>query len=157
MIFTSVAGHIMNYRFGAALSNWQNTDMNLLFKEPVFKEPTETGANMIKNLEAFSKNIDVLVLWLDCDMEGEAIVFDVASVCARAARKPIHIQRAHFSALTRQDITRAILNLDVPNPHLRDAVELRQELDLRIGASFTRFQTLRFGRLFNLRQGQFLR
>ena len=72
-------------------------------------------------------------------MEGEAIAFDVASVCSRVAKKHIDIKRAHFSALTRQEVVSAIKNLGTPNSNLRDAVELRQELDLRIGASFTRF------------------
>lgn len=72
-------------------------------------------------------------------MEGEAIAFDVASVVKRVSKKSIDIRRARFSALTWQEVVGAVKNLGAPNPHLRDAVELRQELDLRIGASFTRF------------------
>ena len=34
--------------------------------------------------------------------------------------------------------------LKEPNKNLADAVNVRQEIDLRIGASFTRFQTLYF-------------
>lgn len=54
----------------------------------------------------------------------------------------LFIQRAHFSAVTRQDITQAFNNLKAPNKRLSDSIEARQEIDLRIGASFTRFQTL---------------
>jgi len=54
------------------------------------------------------------------------------------------IKRAHFSALTREDIERAVQNLTHPNQNLSDAVRVRQEIDLRIGASFTRLQTLNF-------------
>ncbi len=38
--------------------------------------------------------------------------------------------------------------LTPPNPHLRDAVAARQEIDLRIGAAFTRWQTDRLRRKF---------
>lgn len=54
------------------------------------------------------------------------------------------MQRAHFSALTAQDIERAVQNLEPPNRNLAEAVRVRQEIDLRIGASFTRYQTLNF-------------
>jgi len=43
---------------------------------------------------------------------------------------------------------RAIANLVRPNKLISDAVDARQELDLRIGASFTRFQTLRLQKRF---------
>jgi len=59
-------------------------------------------------------------------------------------RKNLEILRARFSALTTEDITHAMDNLDVPNENLSDAVRVRQEIDLRMGASFTRFQTLSF-------------
>lgn len=56
----------------------------------------------------------------------------------------MHVQRAHFSALTKEDIEHAVQNLTAPNRHLAEAVRTRQEIDLRIGASFTRLQTLNF-------------
>jgi DNA topoisomerase-3 len=43
---------------------------------------------------------------------------------------------------------RAIRNLGRPDELQNAAVEVRSELDLRIGAAFTRFLTLRFQRLF---------
>jgi len=56
--------------------------------------------------------------------------------------------RAHFSALTEKDIKHSIENLQQPNKHLSDAVEIRQKMDLIMGASFTRLQTLCFRKIF---------
>ena len=39
---------------------------------------------MVKSLEHYSKDISALVLWLDCDREGEAIAFDVIDVCKQS-------------------------------------------------------------------------
>ena len=36
-----------------------------------------------------------------------------------------------------------------PNPLVSEAVEVRRELDLRIGAAFTRFQTMRLQKKFS--------
>ncbi|TPP67304.1 DNA topoisomerase, partial [Fasciola gigantica] len=45
-------------------------------------------------------------------------------------------------------IRRAIAQLTHPDHRVSEAVDARQELDLRIGAAFTRFQTLRLRRVF---------
>ena len=45
--------------------------------------------------------------------------------------------------------------LTPPNPDLRDAVEARSEIDLRIGAAFTRWQTVRLQRKFKGRDEAF--
>ena len=45
--------------------------------------------------------------------------------------------------------------LTPPNPHLRDAVHARQEIDLRIGAAFTRWQTDRLRRKFGVGNEEF--
>ncbi|GBG58674.1 hypothetical protein CBR_g75 [Chara braunii] len=82
-----------------------------------------------------------LVLWLDCDREGENIAFEVIDVC-RGTNPRLNVLRAHFSALVERDIHHAAQNLQQPNQRFADAVDARQEIDLRIGASFTRFQTL---------------
>ena len=48
--------------------------------------------------------------------------------------------RAHFSAITSTDINEAFRNLRLPNRLKSLSVTARQELDLKIGCSFTRFQ-----------------
>lgn len=80
-------------------------------------------------------------MWTDCDREGEAIGFDVIDVVRKRTRN-IEVLRAHFSALTYSNLSDAMKTLTPPNKCLSDAVKVRQEIDLRIGATFTRFQTL---------------
>jgi DNA topoisomerase IA len=49
------------------------------------------------------------------------------------------VLRAKFSALTNDDISNAMDNLVQPDVNLNNAAKVRSEIDLRIGASFTRF------------------
>ncbi|KAG6394760.1 hypothetical protein SASPL_145350 [Salvia splendens] len=87
------------------------------------------------------KSMTGYCLFLVCKGEAENIAFEVVDICMRANRN-INIWRARFSALTDRDIYDAITRLSPPNQLQAEAVDLRQEIDLRIGASFTRFQTV---------------
>jgi DNA topoisomerase-3 len=88
------------------------------------------------------------VLWLDCDREGEGIAFEVIEVCQRSNDR-LSLKRAKFSATTVRDIQNAMRTLAEPNKLLSDAVQARTELDLRLGAAFTRLQTVALGNQFN--------
>jgi DNA topoisomerase-3 len=78
---------------------------------------------------------------LDCDREGEAIAFEVITICI-GANPHLKIHRAQFSAITRRDLENAFNNPIEPDHFQNDAVLARQEIDLRTGAAFTRLQTM---------------
>ncbi|XP_023555904.1 DNA topoisomerase 3-alpha isoform X1 [Octodon degus] len=60
----------------------------------------------------------------------------------------LQVLRARFSEITPRAVRTACENLTEPDQRISDAVDVRQELDLRIGAAFTRFQTLRLQKVF---------
>jgi DNA topoisomerase-3 len=62
-------------------------------------------------------------------------------VC-RSTNSRLRVLRARFSALTPAEVWRAVgTHLGQPDGAAAAAVKLRQEIDLRLGAAFTRFQT----------------
>ena len=73
---------------------------------------------------------------LDADREGENICFEIVDELKLPQNK---VFRLLFSALTREEIERALHRLGRPDRRLSDAVAVRQELDLKIGVAFTRY------------------
>ncbi|KAB0398027.1 hypothetical protein E2I00_005584 [Balaenoptera physalus] len=101
------------------------------------------------------KGCDYIVLWLDCDKEGENICFEVLDavlpVMNQAHSSEKTVFRARFSSITDTDICTAMVRLGEPDHNEALSVDARQELDLRIGCAFTRFQTKYFqGKYGNL-------
>ncbi|KAF9681814.1 hypothetical protein SADUNF_Sadunf05G0041700 [Salix dunnii] len=141
MLVTSVTGHLMEVEFEDRYRKWHSCDPADLYTAPIRKHVPEDKLDIKRTLEEEARKCHWLVLWLDCDREGENIAFEVMEVC-RGVNRNLTIRRARFSALIERDIHEAAQNLIAPNQWFSDAVDARQEIDLRIGASFTRFQTM---------------
>ncbi|KAG7360153.1 DNA topoisomerase [Nitzschia inconspicua] len=150
MITTSVRGHLASIEFGSDYG-WSRCDPVQLFEAPieiVYKDDMQPLKRM---LERLSKTVDAVILWLDCDREGEAIGDEVMQVCVGGnPRLRPYVYRAKFSTVMDAEIRRALSTLGRLNDHFVQAVNARSELDLRTGAAFTRFQTLRLQKKFHL-------
>lgn len=152
---TSVCGHVMSLDFPGKYNNWDRVDPAELFRCPTEKKEATAKLKMPEFLSKEARGCDYLVLWLDCDKEGENICFEVIMCVENSMSKSSYreqtIFRAKFSAITDRDIKSAMNNLVEPNENESRSVDARQELDLRIGCAFTRFQTKFFqGKYGNL-------
>lgn len=145
--FTSVLGHLMEKNFEEKVSRWELITIPELFRAEILTNPKKDCIKVIQNIQKEIQNSSTLVIWTDCDREGENIGFEVIKICQEKKYR-LNIFRANFSALTHTDIFGAIYNLGLPNKNLSDAVECRMKLDLLIGSVFTRFQTLLFKDIF---------
>ncbi|CAO0801488.1 unnamed protein product [Mucor circinelloides] len=144
--FTSVTGHVYGLDFTKEYNSW-DIDPLKLFEAKTVKSESNPKMRLGHHLQSAAKGMDYLVLWLDCDREGENICFEVIENCLPYMKHPQHggkmknVLRAKFSAITKEDVRRAMNNLGVPNENEARAVDARQELDLKVGVAFTRFQT----------------
>ncbi|XP_034190961.2 DNA topoisomerase 3-beta isoform X1 [Osmia lignaria lignaria] len=141
---TSVCGHVMTLDFIGKYNNWDKVDPAELFSCPTEKKEAVPKLKIPYFLAKEGAHCDYLVLWLDCDKEGENICFEVIYAVQQGMNRrlnPNDIWRARFSAITEKDIKAALANLIKPNENEAKSVDARQELDLRIGCAFTRFQT----------------
>ena len=101
----------------------------------------DKNSDLEKNLQDLARRCNWLVLWLDCDREGENISMEVQSVCLKV-NPAMRVSRARFSSLTPGEINKAVRTLTVVDVNAADAVDARSEIDLRAGAAFSRLQTV---------------
>lgn len=72
---TAVAGHVFSIDFPKQYNNWDSVEPIDLFEAETIKNEANPKMHLIKHLANEAKNVDYLLLWLDCDLEGENICF----------------------------------------------------------------------------------
>ncbi|XP_071536469.1 DNA topoisomerase 3-alpha isoform X2 [Panulirus ornatus] len=147
MVMTSVSGHLLNHEFTGIYRKWLGCSPLQLFDAPVVKGCSQDMEPIKRTLEREARAASRLIIWTDCDREGENIGFEIIDVC-KAVKPSLKVLRAKFSEITFPSVQRALQSLGAPDKRQSDAVDVRSELDLRIGAAFTRFQTLRLQKVF---------
>lgn len=102
---TAVSGHLMSHDFEDMYRNWHSCDPFVLFEAPVIAKVSQDSKTIEDNLGIEARRADMLMIWTDCDREGENIGAEVAKICRRANRN-IRVKRARFSAIIPQCVWR---------------------------------------------------
>uniref|UniRef100_A0A671VKN2 DNA topoisomerase n=1 Tax=Sparus aurata TaxID=8175 RepID=A0A671VKN2_SPAAU len=154
---TSVCGHVMSLDFIGKYNNWDKVDPAELFSQaPTEKKEANPKLNMVKFLQVGLRAIDPVFYILSHNIDGYSslasqVLDAIQPVMNKGSVREQSVYRAKFSSITDTDIWNAMNRLGEPNRNEALSVDARQELDLRIGCAFTRFQTKYFqGKYGNL-------
>jgi DNA topoisomerase-3 len=145
VVMTSVLGHLISHDFEARYRNWRSCDPAQLFEATIDSFVDDDKKPIAKNIEIQARYSQILFIWTDCDREGENIGSEIRDVAVKSnqllsqAGKTV---RARFSNIERAHVVNAARNPAALDEAQANAVASRIELDLRIGASFTRNLTL---------------
>ncbi|KAI9756066.1 MAG: DNA topoisomerase [Lichina confinis] len=138
---TSVIGHLHSLDFEQQFRKWTSCAPGQLFDAPLVNAVVPDKKSIAQNIEAQARDAKALFIWTDCDREGEHIGSEIRDV-ARRRNTQIEVKRARFSNIERAHVLRAAQHPVDVDERQANAVAARIELDLRIGASLTRLQTL---------------
>lgn len=131
-------GHVVEVDFEPGYDNWRSVTHppRSLIEAGIIKRATE--AKLVSLLQKAARRSDKVTIATDYDTEGELIGKEAYEL-VRAVNKTVPIDRAHFSAITPEEINRAFAETKPLDFNLAAAGETRQIVDLVWGASLTRF------------------
>ncbi|CEJ55946.1 Putative DNA topoisomerase [Penicillium brasilianum] len=138
---TSVLGHLTGLEFDRQYKGWMSCPPGALFEAPVQEDVDKDKKPIAENIRNQARYSKALFIWTDCDREGEHIGAEVRNQ-AKAGNALIEVKRARFSNTERAHVLQAAREPIELDEFQANAVAARIELDLRIGAAFTRLQTL---------------
>lgn len=134
---------------GVSLTSWNIKTLPYLTWAPVGKQVAEK--EIVRVLRSLAKKSSEIIIGTDFDREGELIGSDARGIVS-AVNPSAPIYRARYSAITKDEITRAFSELTVVDDDLAQAGEARQDIDLIWGAVLTRYLTkVRFSGIGNPR------
>ncbi|WEW60571.1 DNA topoisomerase [Emydomyces testavorans] len=153
---TSVIGHLTALDFEPQWRHWQSCPPGQLFDAPIVHDVdkshfvdtylSQERLSIAENIQTKARQADALFIWTDCDREGEHIGTEVRTQAVKANPR-LEVKRARFSNTEKAHVIRAAKNPVELDERQANAVAARIELDLRIGAAFTRLLTLQLGAL----------
>ncbi|OOF95971.1 hypothetical protein ASPCADRAFT_146455 [Aspergillus carbonarius ITEM 5010] len=138
---TSVIGHLTGLDFERQYKTWLSCPPAALFEAPVHESVAEDKVAIAANIQEQARRCKALFIWTDCDREGEHIGTEIRKQ-AKEGNARILVKRARFSNTEKAHVLNAARTLIELDDLQANAVAARIELDLRIGAAFTRLQTL---------------
>ncbi len=132
-------GHIVELDYPPELKEWTLAGLPRLLETPPLKRVTETG--IVTALQSIVRNYDRVIIATDFDREGELIGQECLELLQQV-HPTIRVERARYSALTRDEIERSFSDLKTVDTALAEAASARQEIDLVWGALLTRYLSL---------------
>lgn len=98
---TSVVGHIIATDFAGDARAWSGCAPIDLFQAQICKKVDESKNTVAKNIRDEAKRAQVLMIWTDCDREGEHIGVEVLNI-AKEGNRNLTVKRAMFNNLEAQ-------------------------------------------------------
>jgi DNA topoisomerase I len=135
-------GHIVELDYPEEFKEWTLEGLPRLLETPPLKRVTETG--IVSTLQSIVRGVERVIIATDFDREGELIGSECLELLQKANSKLV-VERARYSALTRDEIERSFTNLQSLDQALAEAAAARQEIDLVWGALLTRYLSLTAG------------
>jgi DNA topoisomerase III len=142
VVMTSVLGHLTGLDFEQRYRAWKSCPPSDLFEAPTITTIDDDKQSIARNIQQQARYARTLFIWTDCDREGEHIGTEVVNE-AKKGNPNILVKRAKFSNTERAHVMHAANNPIELDDRQAKAVAARIELDLRIGAAFSRMQTLK--------------
>ena len=140
-VVMGLRGHVVELDFTKGYSNWRSEEHppRSLINAGIEKHPTEK--KIVALMQKHAKKADRITIATDYDTEGELIGMEAYEL-VRAVNQKATVDRARFSAITKDEITKAIADAKEIDFNLAAAGETRQVIDLVWGASLTRFLSI---------------
>ncbi len=132
-------GHIVELDYPKELAEWSLESLPKLLEAAPLKRVTE--GSIVGTLQSIVREFDRVILATDFDREGELIGLECLELLQQV-HPEIKVQRARYSALTRDAIEQSFEHLEQLDRALAEAAEARQEIDLVWGALLTRYISL---------------
>lgn len=134
-----LAGHVVEVDFSSEYNDWQAVDPVELVEAET--EKRTTADRIVSAVRQLASEADRITIATDFDREGELIGKEAYEI-VRRENSSVDVRRARFSSLTASDVKDAFSDPEEIDFSLAAAGEARQLIDLRWGASLTRYLTL---------------